>query len=105
MGIRLVIQTVYSNFELWTLPQEGASQLQSRKFLPLMYQLAARMSARTLATDLFQQTLQQVCVYIYACLRAIERGEKGEGGRGVLVCACDMIHVGVRIFASCWKYS
>ena len=60
-----------------------------------MYQLAARMSARTLATDLFQQTLQQVCVYTYACVRVIERGEKGE--RGVLVCTCDMIHVGVRI--------
>ena len=75
----LSFQIVYFYFELWTLTQEGASQLQSRKFLPLMYQLAARMSARTLATDLFQQTLQQVCVYTYACVRAIERGEKGAG--------------------------
>jgi len=56
------------------LMQEGASQLQSRKFLPLMYQLAARMSARTLASDPFQQTLQQVCarlcMHSCMCVRA-----------------------------------
>ena len=57
------------------------------------------MGARTLATDLFQHTLQQVCVcvYTYTCIRVIERGGRGEGQRGVLVCTCDMIHVGVRI--------
>ena len=40
--------------------QEGAAQLESRKFLPLLYQLAARMSARNLATDPFQHILQEV---------------------------------------------
>ena len=40
--------------------QRGAAQLESRKFLHLLYQLAARMSARSLATDPFQQTLQEV---------------------------------------------
>lgn len=44
------------------LVSEGVALLESRKFLPLMYQLAARMSAQTTPTDPFQQILQQVCV-------------------------------------------
>ena len=54
---------------------------------------------RSLPTD----AAAGVCVYANTCIRAIERGEKGEGQRGVLVCTCDMIHVGIRTFASCWK--
>ena len=39
------------------LVQEGSAQLESRKFLPLLYQLAARMSP---AKDPFQRTLHEV---------------------------------------------
>ncbi len=41
-----------------THTQEGVTGLQSRKFLPLMYQLAARMSTRS--ADPFQQILQSI---------------------------------------------
>ncbi len=40
--------------------QEGISQLESCKFIPLMYQLAARMSSKNLASDSFQEVLQEV---------------------------------------------
>jgi ataxia telangiectasia mutated family protein len=40
--------------------QKGSTKIESRKFLPLLYQLAARMSARSLATDPFQSTLQEI---------------------------------------------
>ena len=43
--------------------QKGSTKIESRKFLPLLYQLAARMSARSLATDPFQSTLQEVYMY------------------------------------------
>lgn len=46
--------------------QEGSSLLESRKFLPLMYQLAARMSNRHTFTD-FQKILQEVRVYYGMC--------------------------------------
>ena len=46
------------------LLQEGVARLESRKFLPLMYQLAARMSAQTLTSDPFQQILQKVYVIV-----------------------------------------
>ncbi len=45
------------------LVQNGVKTLETRKFLPLMYQLAARMSAQTLVSDPFQQTLQSVSTH------------------------------------------
>ncbi len=48
-----------------THSQDGVKDLETRKFLPLMYQLAARMSARTLNSDPFQQTLQSVRIILY----------------------------------------
>ena len=44
--------------------QEGSSSLESRKFLPLMYQLAARMSARQAFSD-FQKILQEVSCIMF----------------------------------------
>lgn len=46
--------------------QEGSSLLESRKFLPLMYQLAARMSDRHAFSD-FQKILQEVRVDYGMC--------------------------------------
>ena len=45
--------------------QEESSSLESRKFLPLMYQLAARMSARHAFSD-FQKILQEVYLQLRA---------------------------------------
>lgn len=42
------------------ITQEGISQLESCKFIPLMYQLAARMSSKNLSSDTFQEVLQEV---------------------------------------------
>ena len=44
--------------------QDALSKIESRKFLPLLYQLAARISAHALDTDPFQQILQEVIVVI-----------------------------------------
>lgn len=40
--------------------QESIAIVESRKFLPLLYQLAARVSKTALESDLFQQVLQEV---------------------------------------------
>ena len=40
------------------------SKIESRKFLPLLYQLAARITAHALDTDPFQQILQEVIAII-----------------------------------------
>ena len=53
-----------------TVMQDALSKIESRKFLPLLYQLAARMSAHALDSDQhstafsFQQILQEVIVVI-----------------------------------------
>ena len=44
--------------------QEGASQLEKSKFIPLMYQLAARMSSKSPANDTFQEVLQEVSIVL-----------------------------------------
>ena len=53
--------------------QKGSTKIESRKFLPLLYQLAARMSARSLATDPFQSTLQEV----YMCMHCDQFTSQG----------------------------
>ena len=44
--------------------QDALSKVETRKFLPLLYQLAARISERALDSDPFQQKLQEVSTII-----------------------------------------
>ena len=63
------IQTVSRIMIIVCILQEGVSQLESYKFIPLMYQLAARMSLKNLASDSFQEVLQEVSSEnIFGCI-------------------------------------
>ena len=53
-------ESVGVNRLLLHLVQESVAIVESRKFLPLLYQLAARVSKTALESDLFQQVLQEV---------------------------------------------
>lgn len=67
--------------------QEGISHLESHKFIPLMYQLAARMSSKT---SPFQEVLQQVRTCDAVGLELVRSGHNIHlGGTGTLqVAAC-----------------
>lgn len=54
------MRQIVSFYGLSFLMQGSVSVVESRKFLPLLYQLAARMSKKALEDDPFQQVLQEV---------------------------------------------
>ena len=64
-----------------SLMQESVSVVESRKFLPLLYQLAARMSKKALEGDPFQQVLQEVREWGWGEKRGRGWREDREGGR------------------------
>lgn len=48
-------------FVIYWYVQESLARIQTRKFLPLMYQLAARLGTKSYKNNDFQRTLNEVC--------------------------------------------